>query len=102
MRKNWKIDKSLETLGHNVRTARIKRRLMQSLVAERAGISAKTLQKIEAGNPGVSIRAVAGVLFALGFGTPLESLCAPATDEIGMLLEEQRLPSRVRRRSGDF
>ena len=92
MRKSWKIDKSLETLGRNIRTARIKRRLMQSLATERAGISAKTLQKAEAGHPGVSIRAVAGVLFALGVGTPLESLCAPATDETGMLLEEQRLP----------
>ncbi len=102
MWKNWKIDKSLQQLGHNIRMARIRRRIMQSLVAERAGISVKTLQRIEAGDPGVSIRAVDAVLFALGFGTPLAGLCPPALDETGLLLEEERMPSRVRRRKDDF
>jgi hypothetical protein len=43
------------------------------------------------------------VLFALGMGTPFDSLMDAAMDDAGLLLEEERLPSRVsspRKRSG--
>ena len=102
MWKNWKIDQSLLDFGQHLKIARLKRRLPQSLVAERAGISVQTLRKAEAGDPGVSIRIVAGIMFALGFGTPFGSLCAPAQDELALELDEERLPKRIRRRKNEF
>lgn len=98
MRPSVTLEKSLVKLGSDIRSARLRRRLMQSLVAERAGISVNTLSKIEKGDPGVSIGNVAAVLWALGFGTPFSELVAPQNDTAGWMLEEERLPRRARRK----
>ena len=65
MRPSLAVEESLSVLGNNIRTARLKRRLPQATLAERAGIGLSTLVKIENGNCGVAIGAVASVLFAL-------------------------------------
>lgn len=83
-------------LGENIRTARLKRRLPQSLVAERAGISVNTLSKLENGDPGIAIGNVAAVLQALGFESPLASLADAGEDETGLFLEAKHLPQRIR------
>ena len=55
-------------LGAQIRLARTQRRLTQAELAERVGVSALTIGKIERGDPGVSIgsvfeaAAVAGVV----------------------------------------
>ncbi len=67
-----------------------------SLVAQRAGISVKTLSNIEKGDPGVSIGIFASVLYALGFETPLSNLLDQKQDMFGLLLDEERLPKRAR------
>ena len=97
MPEDWKIDESLETFGQHLRTARLRRGLAQASVAGMAGISLRTLQKLEDGNPGVALRTVAAVMLALGFGTPFDSLCDPEADETGRLLDLERIPKRGRR-----
>jgi transcriptional regulator with XRE-family HTH domain len=67
-------------------------------MAERASISRTTLSKIEKGDPGVSLGLYATVLFVLGFVERLGDLADPGTDELGLALEEERLPQRIRRR----
>ena len=37
-------------------------------------------------------------MFALGFNTPFDFLCAPEADETGQLLDMERIPKRGRRR----
>ena len=37
-------------------------------------------------------------MFALGFDTPFDFLCAPEADETGQLLDMERIPKRGRRR----
>jgi transcriptional regulator with XRE-family HTH domain len=56
----------LKDIGENVRLARKRRRLSESLMAERAGISRSTVQSLERGRPGVSMSAYVQVLFILG------------------------------------
>ena len=68
-----------------------------TLMAERAFIARGTLQKVERGDPGVSLGVYATVLFILGLGDRLGGLAEPATDSLGLELDEQRLPKRVRR-----
>lgn len=97
MPENWKIDESLETFGQHLRIARLRRGLAQASVAGMAGISLRTLQKLEDGNPGVALRTAAAVMLALGFGTPFDSLCDPEADETGRLLDLERIPKRGRR-----
>lgn len=66
------------------------------LVAERAGISVRTLASIEKGATGVSIGNVTAVILAMGMGTPFADVLDPKNDSFGLLLEEQRLPKRAR------
>ncbi len=66
-------------------------------MAERASISRKTLNKVEKGDSGVSLGTYATVLFVLGMVDRLADLADPKNDTVGMMLEEERLPQRIRR-----
>jgi transcriptional regulator with XRE-family HTH domain len=75
-----------------------------SLAAERAGISRTTLTKIERGDEGVSIGAYARVVFTLGMLERLSQLIDSRFDTLGLDLESEHLPKRIRiprRKKGD-
>nr|WP_315239304.1 hypothetical protein [uncultured Albidiferax sp.] len=63
---------------------------------ERANISKTLYTRLIRGTPGTSIGAYAMVLFALGQGTPFDELLDVSKDHTGLLLDESRLPQRVR------
>ncbi len=94
---DWRICESLEAFGQNLRTARLRRGLAQASVAAMAGVSLRTLQKLESGDPGIALKTAASVMHVLGFGLPFEALCAPEADETGRLLDAARVPKRGRR-----
>lgn len=98
MRKNRRIESSLKKLGEDIRIARLKRSLPQSVIAERAGISIVTLRLVESGAVTVSIGNYAAVLFALGFGTPLADLASFENDPMGEARVLAELPQRARMR----
>ncbi len=91
-----RVSRALVKLGRDIEIARIKRRLTVAALCERAGISAPLYRRMVGGAPGTSIGAYAMVLFALGMGTPFDNLIDAAKDDTGLLLEEARLPKRVR------
>lgn len=91
------VRQSIRRFGQDLRLARLRRRLPVELVAARARIHRTTLTKVEKGDPSVAIGTYASVLFALGLGTPLVSLVESREDQAGLLLEEERLPRRIRR-----
>lgn len=97
MRPSFEIEEALAQMGQNIKIARVRRRLTQKLVAERAGVSLNTLLKIEKGDPGVSIGNIASVLQALGFKNPFASLLDLQEDLPGILNDIRYLPQRVRR-----
>ena len=68
-------------------------------MAERALISRMTLNKVEKGDPGVSLGIYATVLFVLGMTDRLAELADPRHDAVGLSLEAERLPQRIRIRS---
>ena len=88
--------RALRKLGHDIRDARRRRRIPVSILAQRASISRTTLNKIEKGGPGVSAGAYATVLFVLGLEGRLADLADPRHDALGLDLEEENLPERVR------
>ena len=55
----------LETMGAQIKRARLRRKISADLVAERAGVSRATLWSVEKGSPSVSIGMYAAVLHAL-------------------------------------
>lgn len=66
------------------------------VMAERSSISRTTLNKVEKGDPGVSIGIYVTVLFILGFIDRIADLADVKNDIIGMDLEEEFLPKRIR------
>jgi DNA-binding XRE family transcriptional regulator len=93
------VRRALLKLGKGVREARIRRRIPTSVMADRALINRMTLYKIERGDPTVSVAAYATVLFVLGLVEPLANIADVKFDEVGISLEEERLPKRIRSKS---
>jgi len=83
-------------LGHDINSARRRRRITKALMAERAGIAVNTLTRIERGDPNTSMAAWASALFVLGLTENLYGLADPSRDTTGLMLEEERLPKRIR------
>ena len=90
------VRRALRKLGQDLSAGRRRRRLTMALVAERALISRTTLARVERGDAGVSIGIYATVLFVLGMADRIGDLADPRTDAVGLALEDQRLPQRVR------
>lgn len=90
------VKRALKKLGNDLRDARKRRRIPMQLAAERAEISRATLSKIERGDSGVSLGAYAKVLFVLGMIERLSELVDSSTDELGLTLDAEGLPKRIR------
>jgi DNA-binding XRE family transcriptional regulator len=90
---------ALRKLGGDIRDARLRRRIPTKIMAERASISRTTLNKVEKGDPGVSLGIYATVLFVLGLHERLAEIADAKADAVGLALEEERLPQRVRRKA---
>ncbi len=84
-------------LGLDIREARLRRRIPTALMAERASISRTTLTKVEKGDPGVSLGIYATVLFVLGLADRIGQIADVRTDSVGLELDEESLPKRIRR-----
>jgi transcriptional regulator with XRE-family HTH domain len=90
-----KVRRSLAKFGADLSIARRQRHLTSAMMCERVGVSKATWQKMEKGDPTVSVGAYAQALFVLGFGAPLGDLIDQRNDERGLLLSAERLPKRV-------
>ncbi|HEY5049082.1 MAG TPA: helix-turn-helix domain-containing protein [Rhizomicrobium sp.] len=90
------IKRSLTKFGNDLATARRKRGLTTLAVAERTGVGKNTYLRVEKGDPTVGLGVYAMALFILGFGDPLGNLIDVSRDDTGLLLDEGRLPQRVR------
>jgi len=90
------VKKALRKLGQDIKDGRRRRRIPMSLMAERAFITRATLTKVEKGDPAVSLGIYAAVLFVLGLTQRLAELADANYDMVGRMLEEERLPERIR------
>jgi hypothetical protein len=90
------VKKSLKKLGADIAVARRKRRLTVQMMTERVGVARGTYARVERGDPTVAFGVYAMTLFVLGFGAVLGDLVDARRDELGLVLEEERLPKRVR------
>jgi len=85
----------METMGEQIKMARLRRRLSAELSAERAGISRATLWAVEKGSPSVSIGIYAAVLHSLN-GMDKDLLHIARDDDLGRKLQDLELPIRRR------
>jgi len=100
------LEQSLERLGRNIRTARLRRRWRLEDVAERMGVTRYTVADVERGKPGTSVAAYLGALWVLGLLEQMAEVADPDRDEEGKALEgarsPQQAPRRHRRLDDDF
>src|SRR5258708_27516760 len=83
------VTRALRKLGHDIRDARRRRRIPVAILAQRASISRTTLNKVEKGDPGVSLGSYATVLFALGMADRLADVADPGTIPLGFRLKRR-------------
>jgi hypothetical protein len=90
------VVRALRKLGEDIRNARRRRRIPVELLAQRASIARMTLHKIERGDAGVALGNYSAVLFSLGMLDRLADVADPRHDSVGLELEEENLPKRIR------
>lgn len=86
----------LETLGQQIKLARLRRNLSMALVCERANISRATLYKVEKGDPSVAMGIYAVVLHALN-NMDKDLLLVAKDDKLGKTIQDLNI--HVRRRA---
>ena len=89
---------ALRKLGRDLALARRKRGISTNDMAARLFVSRDTLWRLERGDPTVALGTLATTMFVLNLHDRLANLAAPASDEVALSLDEQRLPQRIRRR----
>ncbi len=90
-----RVERVIRKLGQDIKDARRRRRIPMAIMAERAMISRSTLSRVEKGSPEVSMAIYATVLFILGLEQRLSEIADIRFDEVGLDLEEERLPQRI-------
>ena len=91
-----RMTRAMCKLGGDLQVARRRRRLTIEDMCVRVGISKQTYQRIERGDPTVSMGAYVATLFSFGIGDAIEEAADMGRDDTG-LLEREPLPKRVRR-----
>jgi transcriptional regulator with XRE-family HTH domain len=81
--------KILASFGENIKLARLRRNLTSEQIAERAGISRRTLVSIEKGLPSVAMGSYFQVLFVLGLSD--DFLEVAKDDALGHKLQDAKL-----------
>jgi transcriptional regulator with XRE-family HTH domain len=85
------VEHALATLGEHLRVARKRRHDSLAAFAERMQVSVPTLQKMEKGDPTVSMGVYASALWLVGRVQFLGAIADPATDETALMLELRKL-----------
>ena len=89
-----KLEQKMQTVGEQIKLARLRRNLSIAQVAERATSSPLTVSRIEKGAPTVAIGIYLRVLYALQLDDDILSLAKD--DELGRALQDMNLSPRKR------
>lgn len=91
---------ALRELGQALAIARLRRRESLRGWAQRLGVSVRTVQRLEQGDPGVGMGVYAGALWLIGRTGALAALADPALDRGAQEMDVQTARSKLARRSG--
>jgi len=89
-----KTKRLLDTLGEQIKLARLRRKYSAEQVAERANISRYTVWQIEKGSPAVSMGAYVQVLFVLGLESDIAKVASE--DPLGRKIQDAGLSVAAR------
>lgn len=89
-----RLARLLAGVGDNIKKARLRRSYSAETVAQRAGITRKTLYRVEHGDPAVALGIYARVLQALRLESDLGSIASD--DVLGRKLQDAALEPKLR------
>lgn len=93
---------ALQELGAALAVARVRRKESLRAWAQRIGVSVRTVQRLEAGDPGVGMGVYAAALWLIGRADALPALADPALDQGALELDLRAARDRLQRgRRGD-
>ncbi len=90
---------AIEKLGADLAVARLRRKESLKTWAQRMGVSVPTLQRLEAGDPGVGIGIVATALWLIQRDGALTQLAAPELDQGAIELDIRQAQALGRARA---
>jgi DNA-binding XRE family transcriptional regulator len=90
-------ERALRKLGRDLALARRKRGISTHDMAGRLFVSRDTLWRLERGDPTVALGTLVTAAFILNLHERVANLASPATDDLGLSLDERRLPQRIHR-----
>jgi transcriptional regulator with XRE-family HTH domain len=90
---------AIEKLGADLAVARLRRKESLKTWAQRMGVSVPTLQRLEAGDPGVGIGIVATALWLIQRDGALAQLAAPELDQGAIELDIRQAQALGRARA---
>jgi transcriptional regulator with XRE-family HTH domain len=96
------IEQTLGTLGANLKTARIRRRLTIAEVAEKIGTGTRPVSDAESGKPTTAASVYIALLWVYGLLDDMQEVGSPLNDVEGLRLAELRQPQRARARRTDM
>jgi predicted transcriptional regulator len=82
----YPVERALQTLGANLRIARLRRNLSVDNIAEKIGANRKSVLDAEKGKPSTSIAIYLAMLWAMDLLGHLDHVADPATDKEGLAL----------------
>ena len=94
------LRQKLAEVGRHIRLARKRRKMTMQEMAGRMFVTRKTLSRVEAGDPGVSLGVLASALLALGLENDLDHLARPEADTVGNIIDRQEHEQTQRVRPG--
>jgi transcriptional regulator with XRE-family HTH domain len=89
-----RVSRLLDELGARLKLARLRRKYSSETVAQRAGVTRRTLSKVEQGDPGVALGIYARVMQVLRLEGDLALLAAD--DELGRKLQDAGITPKLR------
>jgi len=84
-------------LGRNLRLARKRRRKTIEEVAAMVGVSVATIKRVESGEPSVKFGIYLAIVEVFQLTDSIR-FAEPESDAIGMTMEKQRMPQRIRKK----
>lgn len=92
------VEKSLKSLGENLKTARLRRGMSIKEVADKIGTGVRVVRDAEQGKPTTSVVVYIALLWAYDLLETADDLANPLNDEIGIRLLEAKKPKRSKAR----
>src|ERR1017187_9765664 len=89
-----RVSRLLNGLGMHLKLARLRRKFSAETVAQRAGITRRTLSKVEQGDPAVALGVYARVMQVLRLEDDLALLAKD--DELGRKLQDAGILAKLR------